>query len=157
MDREKLEETLAREGIEIASLWRRMAAHIIDDLLMSMVIIGMYWDRLDTSGDVEAALNAMASSWFVLYAVRILYHWLFVHYYGATIGKICCKIRVIEIELLDNPSLWRSLLRSLVRVLSEFLMYLPFFYILANSMRLGIHDEVAKTIVVNLETNHAQQ
>lgn len=131
MNTNKIEEILTREEIEVAPYWKRIVAHLIDDLLLSMVIIGIYWDSImQNTGDVEAMLAIVSSSWAILYGIRILYHWLFVQFYGATIGKIVVKIRVIELGLLDNPSFWQAFLRSLLRTLNEFLMYLPFFYIL---------------------------
>lgn len=100
-------------------------------------------------------LSVISSSWLVLYVIRIVYHWVFVRYYGATIGKIVVKIKVIEVELLDNPSTKQAFLRSLLRVLSEFLMYIPFLYILTNPLRQGLHDRVANTIVVELKSYNA--
>ena len=38
MDIEKIEETLAREEIELAPLWKRLVAFIIDDLLISLQV-----------------------------------------------------------------------------------------------------------------------
>ncbi|MBX7491179.1 RDD family protein [Helicobacter turcicus] len=153
MNPEKIEEILAREEIQTAALWKRVVAHIIDDLLVSMVIIGMYWESITQNvGDPEVVLNAISSSWLILYVVRIVYHWLFVRYYGATIGKIVVKIKVIETELLDNPNIRQAFVRSLFRALSEFLMYLPFLSVLMNSLQLGLHDRVANTIVVELKS-----
>lgn len=153
MNSEKIEAILAREEIQTAALWKRIVAHIIDDLLVSMVIIGMYWDGIvQNAGNPEVVLGIISNSWMILYVVRIVYHWLFVRYYGATIGKIVVKIKVIEVGLLDNPSTKQALVRSLLRTLSEFLMYLPFLYILTNALRLGLHDKMANTIVVELKS-----
>ncbi|WP_299546357.1 RDD family protein [uncultured Helicobacter sp.] len=153
MNPEKIEEILAREEIQVATLWKRVVAHIIDDLLVSMVIIGMYWESItQNAGNPEVVLNIISSSWLILYVVRIAYHWLFVRFYGATIGKIVVKIKVIETGLLDNPSLKQAFIRALLRTLSEFLMYLPFLYLLTNALRLGLHDRMANTIVVELKS-----
>lgn len=46
MNTNKIEEILAREEIEVAPYWKRIVAHLIDDLLLSMVIIGIYWDSI---------------------------------------------------------------------------------------------------------------
>lgn len=89
MNTNKIEEILTREEIEVAPYWKRIVAHLIDDLLLSMVIIGIYWDSImQNTGDVEAMLAIVSSSWAILYGIRILYHWLFVQFYGATIGKL---------------------------------------------------------------------
>ncbi|TLD82923.1 RDD family protein [Helicobacter sp. MIT 11-5569] len=153
MNPDKIEEILAREEIQVAALWKRVVAHIIDDLLVSMVIIGMYWESITQNvGNPEVVLNTISNSWLILYVVHIVYHWLFVRYYGATIGKIVVKIKVIETGLLDNPNTKQAFIRSLLRTLSEFLIYLPFLYILTNSLRLSLHDRIANTIVIELKS-----
>lgn len=156
MNQEKIEEILAREEIEVAPYWKRIIAHVIDDLLLSMIIVGIYWDSIvQNADDIEVLLQMISSSFLILYGIRILYHWLFVQFYGATIGKIVVKIRVIELGLLDNPSLKQALIRSLLRLLNEILMYLPFLYILINSLNRGLHDIAADTLVVELKNYNA--
>ncbi|WP_026943814.1 RDD family protein [Helicobacter rodentium] len=156
MNTDKIEEILAREEIQVAPYWKRIIAHIIDDLLLSMVIIGIYWDSIQQNvGDTEAILAIISSSWLVLYGIRVLYHWLFVQFYGATIGKIVVKIRVIELGLLDNPNFQQALTRSILRALSEILMYLPFVYIFANSLNRGLHDMATNTLVIELKHYNA--
>ncbi|TLD89276.1 RDD family protein [Helicobacter sp. MIT 05-5294] len=156
VDFNKIEEILAREEIQTASYSKRIIAHIIDDLLLSMVIIGIFWDSIiQNAGNTEVILEIISSSWFILYGVRILYHWLFVQFFGASIGKIVVKIRVIELGLLDNPNFKQALLRSLFRALSEFLIYLPFIVIFTNSLKMGLHDMIANTIVVELKPYNA--
>ncbi|MCI5967909.1 RDD family protein [Helicobacter sp.] len=156
MDFEKIEEILEREEIQIAALWKRVVAHIIDDLLVGMVIIGTHWESIAQNVEnPEVLLSLLSSSWLILYAVRIVYHWLFVRYYGATIGKIVVKIKVIEMGLLDNPNVKQALIRSLFRALSEFLMYLPFLYVLTNFLHISLHDRMANTIVVELKSYNA--
>ncbi|MCI2235925.1 MAG: RDD family protein [Helicobacter sp.] len=151
MDIEKIEETLAREEIKLAPLWKRFVAFMVDDLLVSMILIGINWDRIaQNAQDTEAMLSIVSSSWMALYLIKLLYQWFFVHFYGATIGKIVVRIRVIEVELLDNPKMKQAFIRSFFRLLSEILMYLPFLLIFENRIRQALHDKVAKTIVVSL-------
>ena len=149
--RETIEEILGREEIEVAPLSKRLIAFLIDELLMSLVWIAIYWENIaEVADDKEAVLEILSASFLVVCVIKILYQWLFVMYYGATIGKIVVRIRVIEVELLDNPNAMQSLVRSLFRVLSEILMYIPFFLVLENKIHQALHDRVAKTIVINL-------
>lgn len=37
MNTDKIEEILAREEIQVAPYWKRIIAHIIDDLLLRMI------------------------------------------------------------------------------------------------------------------------
>ncbi|MCH5323343.1 MAG: RDD family protein [Helicobacter sp.] len=150
--KETIEEILGREEIEIAPLSKRLVAFLIDDLLVSLVWIAIYWESIaEVADDSEAVLKILSASILVVYAIKILYQWLFVMYYGATIGKIVMRIRVIEVELLDNPNAMQSLVRSLFRALSEVLMYMPFFLVLENKIHQALHDRIAKTIVIDLK------
>lgn len=150
--KERLEETLGREEIEIAPLWKRMVAYLLDNLLMSLVWMAIYWEAISASaGDRVAIMAIVSKSALTLYIITLFYHWVFVALYGATIGKMVVRIRVIEVELLDNPKWQRAFVRSFLRLLSEFLMYIPFLLALENSLRLTMHDRIAKTAVVNLK------
>lgn len=150
MNVDKIEEILAREEFEVAPIWKRVLAYLIDDLLISMVLIGIYWDTImQNVNDPEALIYVTSSSWFILYVIRVAYQAIFVKMYGATIGKMVVKIRIIEVELLDNPSWKQSFLRSLLRALSEFLMYLPFFFVFTNTIYQSLHDRISKTLVIN--------
>lgn len=151
MDIEKIEETLAREEIKLAPLWKRFVAFMVDDLLVSMILIGINWDRImQNAQDTEAMLSIVSSSWAALYVIKLVYHWLFVHFYGASIGKMVVRIRVMEVELLDNPKIGQAFMRSFFRLLSEVLMYLPFLFVFENRIKQALHDKLAKTIVVSL-------
>lgn len=73
----------------------------------------------------------------------------FVMQYGATIGKIMMKIKVIEISTLDNPSWLSALNRGIFRVISEMFLYLGFLWGMMDPARQTWHDKTAKTLVVD--------
>ena len=74
MDIEKIEETLAREEIKLAPLWKRFVAFMVDDLLVSMILIGINWDRIaQNAQDTEAMLSIVSRSWMALYLIKLLY------------------------------------------------------------------------------------
>ncbi|MDQ7059804.1 MAG: RDD family protein [Sulfurimonas sp.] len=70
--------------------------------------------------------------------------------YGASIGKIVMKIRVIEIKVLNNPNVLVALNRAIFRILSEMLFYLGFLWGMLDPSRQTWHDKTAKTLVVNV-------
>jgi uncharacterized RDD family membrane protein YckC len=69
--------------------------------------------------------------------------------YGASIGKIMMKIRVIEINTLQTPNVISSLNRAIFRVISEMMFYLGFLWGLLNPKRQTWHDMTARTLVIN--------
>jgi uncharacterized RDD family membrane protein YckC len=70
--------------------------------------------------------------------------------YGATLGKIAMKIRVIEIKTLQNPSIVSALNRAIFRIISEMLLYLGFLWGMFDPARQTWHDKTARTLVVNV-------
>ena len=83
-------------------------------------------------------------------AMKIIYQAFFVMQYGASLGKIAMKIRVIEIKTLDNPNVISSLNRAIFRVISEMLFYLGFLWGMMDPSRQTWHDKTAKTLVTNV-------
>jgi len=69
--------------------------------------------------------------------------------YGASLGKIAMKIRVIEIETLQKPNVIVSLNRAIVRVISEMFFYLGFIWGMMDPSKQTWHDKSAKTLVVD--------
>ena len=81
--------------------------------------------------------------------MKIFYQAFFVMNYGATLGKIATKIRVIEIKTLQNPSVISSLNRAIFRIISEMLFYLGFVWAMMDPSKQAWHDKTARTLVVN--------
>ena len=82
-------------------------------------------------------------------AMKIIYQAFFVMQYGATLGKLAVKIKVIEIKTLNYPSVISSLNRAIFRVISEMLFYLGFLWGMMDKSRQSWHDKTARTLVVN--------
>lgn len=81
--------------------------------------------------------------------VKIVYQAFFTMQYGASIGKLLMKIKVIEIRTLSNPSVLSSLNRAIFRIVSEMLFYLGFIWGMMQESRQTWHDKTAKTLVIN--------
>ena len=92
----------------------------------------------------------MTNSFLLEYmAIKIVYQTFFTMQYGATIGKIIMKIRVIEIATLSNPSFLSAFNRSVFRIISEILFYLGFIWAMLDPYRRSWHDRTGRTLVVN--------
>ena len=81
--------------------------------------------------------------------MKIVYQTFFVMQYGATLGKLAMKIRVIDIATLDNPSFAVSLNRAIFRIISEMIFYLGFLWGIFDPWRQTWHDKTAKTLVID--------
>ncbi|PHO10880.1 RDD family protein [Malaciobacter canalis] len=142
---------LNNSNLELASLRSRALAFVIDDLLITFLIVIVFWDTIVTTTDDPAVVLAIMNQflWPVLF-VKFIYHSLFVWYYGATVGKIIVKIKVIDYNHLGRVSLLNSMFRSAGRILSEMFFYIGFLLGFFSEGRQTFHDKIGRTLVVDV-------
>jgi uncharacterized RDD family membrane protein YckC len=146
---EEIETGLHREGLTLASIKKRSLAFFIDEMLLSFLLIFALWDAFSSAQTTEAIINLTNSFVLEYMMMKIIYQAFFVMQYGATLGKLAVKIRVIEIDTFSNPNVLVSLNRAIFRVISELIFYLGFLWGMLNPSRQAWHDLTAKTLVVN--------
>ena len=146
---EEIENILHREELTLASTQKRAMAFFIDEMLLSFLLIFALWDSFSQAKTMEEMIQLTNTFVLEYMAMKIIYQAFFVMQYGATLGKIAMKIRVIEIKTLDNPNVISSLNRAIFRIISEMLFYLGFLWGMMDPLRRTWHDHTAKTLVVN--------
>ena len=144
-----IESFLHREGLSLASIKARSLAFFIDEMLLSFLLIIAMWDSFVQATTMEEMILLTNSYVLEYIAIKIVYQAFFVMQYGATLGKMAVKIRVVEIATGANPSVLSSLNRAIFRIVSEMLFYLGFLWGVFDSARQTWHDKTAKTLVVN--------
>jgi uncharacterized RDD family membrane protein YckC len=139
-------------NLQLASMRSRAFAFVIDDLLVTAIIMIIFWESIVAlSSDMEAMMFLMKTDLVMpLIALKVIYHTFFVWYYGATVGKIIAKIRVIDVNSWGKVSLFSSFLRSIGRIFSEMFFYAGFLIGFFNEGRKTFHDITGKTLVVNV-------
>ncbi|GAB6073470.1 RDD family protein [Nautilia lithotrophica] len=145
---EEIINKLEREGLKPASLTKRAIAMTIDDLLISLIIVFAFSSSFASAKTYEQVLMLTNELFGYIFVAYTLYHWIFITIYGKTIGKMITKIRVIDIETLDNPSWMRSLIRSIMRNFDEMFFYLGMAYAIVDPLNRAIHDIVGKSVAV---------
>lgn len=146
---DELEKHLHHEEITLAPNNKRAVAFFIDEILLSFVLIIALWDSFVQATSTEEMILLTNSFVLEFMIMKIIYQSFFVMQYGATLGKLAMKIRVIEIKTLNNPNVLVALNRGIIRVISEMLLYLGFLWGILNPARQTWHDLSAKTLVVN--------
>ncbi len=146
---DEIQNTLHREGMQLASIKKRSFAFFIDEMLLSLILLIALWDKFTPNMSLEETI--LLTNTFVLeyMMMKIIYQAFFVMHYGATIGKLAVKIKVIEISTLGNPNVLSALNRAIFRVVSELVFYLGFLWGMLNPSRQAWHDKTAKTLVVD--------
>lgn len=147
---EEIENILHREDMTLAPFKKRAMAFFIDEMLLSFLLIIALGDSFLEAKTVEEMI--ILTNTFVLeyMAMKIFYQAFFVMQYGASLGKIAMKIRVIEIKTMQTPNVIVALNRAIIRVVSEMLFYLGFVWGMMDPARQTWHDKTAKTLVVNV-------
>jgi len=146
---ESLDSLIQREHLQLSSIRQRAAAFGIDETLLSIIMIVILWDSIAAAHTLEEMI-AVTNSFLLEYmSIKIIYQTFFTMQYGASIGKIIMKIRVIEISTLSNPGFLSAFNRSVFRVVSEVLFYLGFIWAMLDPYRRSWHDRTGRTLVVN--------
>lgn len=147
---EEIEDILHREDISLATFKKRSLAFFIDEMLLSFLLIIALGDSFFEAKTMEEIIILTNTFLLEFMAMKVFYQAFFVMQYGATLGKIAMKIRVIDIKTLQTPNVMISLNRAIVRVLSEMFFYFGFIWGLMDPSRQTWHDKTAKTLVVNV-------
>lgn len=146
---EEIENLLDREQFALASVQKRALAFFIDEMLLSFIFIAIIWNYFVQATGIEQILDLTNSFVLEYMAIKIVYQTVFVTMYGASLGKIVAKIRIIEIETLDNPRFFVSFNRAVFRIISEMIFYLGFLWGMFTPTRQTWHDLTAKTLVID--------
>lgn len=146
---EEIENTLYREELTLASIKRRALASIIDEILLSFLLIIALWDSFANAQTTEEIINLSNNFVMEYIFMKIVYQAFFTMQYGATIGKIVMKIKVVDLKTLSNPNVFSSLNRAIFRIVSETFFYLGFLWGMLEPAKRTWHDKTAKTLVVN--------
>ncbi|MDA7817035.1 RDD family protein [Sulfurimonas sp.] len=147
---EEVQNLLHREGMTLASIAKRSVAFFIDELLLSFLLILSLGDAFFEAETTEEMI--ILTNKFILeyIAMKIFYQAFFTMQYGASLGKLAMKIRVIDINTLSNVNVLVSLNRAVVRVVSEMFFYLGFLWGMMDKSSQAWHDKTAKTLVINV-------
>lgn len=174
---DRLENDLFRENIKIASLSVRIGAYLIDVILLSLTITlffsqaqqekliiaiettkKTYSLQTTTQNNSEilenmrkAAKDALETTliYMAIYiGLEIVYFFFFVYFYGATIGQIILRIRVIDSYRFDKPTLHVCMKRALTKCIFGSVLYVGFIVAFVDRYYRALHDRMSNTIVV---------
>jgi len=142
------EGVVANTQIKYAGFWSRVAASLIDTIMLLVLlfpllslIYGMsYWTQTSsTSGIGDFVLNYIAPG------IIVILFWL---YKSATPGKIILKMKIVDAKTLQQPKIGQLLVRYLGYYLSIIPLFLGFFWVGIDKRKQGFHDKLACTLVI---------
>ena len=148
-----------REGVQAgprlpyAGFWVRFAATILDDILLYAVNIGIGMAAGRSLAQCVGFEQEPTTERYLLFsAISILlngsYETYLVGRYGATVGKLCCGIRVVNED--GQPiSYLRAAGRFLAKIPSALILCIGFLMAAFDSQKRGLHDHMCRTRVIH--------
>lgn len=146
---EEILKLLDREQLVLASRQKRIFAYAIDELILSVIWLGVIWDSFTGLTSIEDKIVLINAYILEFMALKVIYHTFFVMQYAASPGKIIMKIRILELGSSSTPSFFCSANRAFVRVFSEMFFYAGFVWGLLDPIRQTWHDKTARTVIVD--------
>lgn len=135
----------SKQNYKKASFWQRLAAFIIDSLLLLIIFIPL--------NIIFAQLKVNTLLSFLELIIIASYNTFYVLRTGSTIGKRLLRLRVVS-EGYGNVPPKQALLRETVgKFLSQIVSGLGFLWVLNDKRRQALHDKIAKTYVVKVDSN----
>jgi uncharacterized RDD family membrane protein YckC len=137
-------------SLELGENKTKMYSFVVDDLLVTFITILMLWTPIqNVQPNYENVVMIMNTAFIQIVVMKILYQTFFVWYYGATLGKMMFKLRVIDYNHFGKITFIQSFLRASGRIVSESIFYLGFMLSFYTQSKQTLHDKLAKTLVVN--------
>jgi len=149
----KIAQLLEREGLTLASIQTRILAYVLDVCIISVAVSFLFWEELLAvqikldSGNVPKDMMIELLLW--VFAFCMVYEVVFSMLYGATLGKVVMKIRIISIDFADKPSFLQSFVRALLKYIGSNIFYLSYLSAFDDEFRRALHDKIPKTLVIS--------
>ena len=145
----------------VAPISKRVISFMIDDMVIAIFIVVIFYKQLQdlaillqsatSKEEQKGILDAfILQSLPIVVAIKVLYHSLLIWQTGMTVGKYIARIKVVDSETQGLPSLWQSLWRGSIRIMSEALLYVGFIFALVSPQRQTLHDKLSNCVVIDV-------
>ena len=145
----------SRRTPSYAGFWRRMAADVLDNLLllpvMSLLAPTSWPTRWTTAGLIQAAQQSASEDpgrQLLGFLLEIAYSVFFWTQYLGTPGKLLCRCHLVDARTLGPLTVKQSLLRNLGYLVSWGTLGLGFLWIAWDKHKQGFHDKIAGSVVL---------
>ena len=142
----------------IASMQKRTLAFVIDDLIISIFFMIIFYDQISQlfgnvteidQASLEHVNMFIGENILIIFAIKVLYHTILVWQNGMTMGKYIVKIKVVDLNSEDRPSFQQAFLRASIRLISETLFYVGFIMAFFTPLKQTFHDKFSNCVVID--------
>ncbi|MWV63001.1 RDD family protein [Helicobacter saguini] len=103
----------------------------------------------DIRKEAKEAIDVVLIYLLVCALLNILYNFIFLYYYGASLGQIIVKIKVVNVYNFDKPSLHTCMKRSVLKYILGTSLLIGFFPAFVDRFNRTFYDRMSKTIVIS--------
>ena len=142
-------------GPRFAGFWIRVAAYVIDYVLVYAVVYGINVAvkpiSCEDAGDgtcVPGTTSISATFWVITIGLPFLYFWL-TWAFGGTIGQRVLKLRVVGADNGQPIGLLRSFLRYIGYIVSAAVVFIGLIWVAFDARKQGWHDKIASSLVIH--------
>ena len=135
----------------------RLASFIIDHLIVLSPVIFIFCAPFEKQlkealliGNEIQALAAGATLALMTVSILIIYHTVFTHIVGATIGQLVMGLRTQRVWDKKNLGLWNATLRSVVWLTNVMFLGIPTLAVFSDSNRRTWYDRLSDSVVVTI-------
>ncbi|MBD3807430.1 MAG: RDD family protein [Epsilonproteobacteria bacterium] len=136
--------------MNIAPIRKRILSFVIDDIVLSLFVLVIFYDKLTDITDMETMSAFMADNFLAIMLVKVSYHWILVWQNGMTMGNYIMKIKVIDESSGERLNVFMALNRSMLRILSESIFYIGFLFAFFSSKVQTFHDKFTNAVVIDV-------
>jgi uncharacterized RDD family membrane protein YckC len=156
---QKLQEGAALPGIlDYAGFWIRFGAKFIDGIILNIVSWVTQLGLIGVGGAIAVndegaasgmAIAAMVGAYAIPMLFQVLYDVFFVGKFGATPGKMACKLRIVRPDG-SRLGYGRAFGRHFAEILSGLIFCIGYFMIISDAEKRALHDRLCDTRVVRI-------
>ena len=139
--------------MEKAGFWIRFIACVVDGLVVGLIQwpIGLIFLPFQSDDPFNPNLSIILIQWILQLAVSISYFCYFLSKKGATPGKMCFNLRVVDTKTGKNVSAGKAFAREFIgKFLSSLVFGLGFICVAWRSNKNAWHDDLCHTQVVRV-------
>ena len=142
--------------VEYAGFWRRLAAYIVDAILLNfvswileMAIIG----ALVYAGASQSVTPFSKQILFLAISsiAELIYYVIATHRYATTLGKRIFHIYVFDMNSGEKLTLWKSVVRALGSSVSAIIFGAGYLMVAFHPKKRALHDLMAGSISVKMK------
>jgi uncharacterized RDD family membrane protein YckC len=135
---------VADEPVRYVGFWVRVAASLIDTVLVLFVIVPIMVFLFGNGWAYAEGAAAVIINW-VLPGAAFVAFWIA---RGATPGKMAFSAVVVDASTHETPGFWQALTRYVGYFVSTTPLFIGLVWVAFDARKQGWHDKMARTVVI---------